>query len=108
MIIKTSPGDAPRVNAPVDGRIMYTEERFEAILLALAPGENMSVHRNPFDVLFVGISGQAILVTEGSRLEISAGESIFVTAEETRGWENHSAETCRMMVVKLFTEKLPA
>lgn len=103
MIIKNSPEKAPKVDAAVDGCIMYSEERLEAILLTLKPGETMPAHKNPFDVLFIGIEGKASMVAEDRRLDVSPGESIFVTAEENRGWENTSDDPCRVMAVKILS-----
>ena len=103
MIIKNSPEKAPKVDASVDGRIMYSESRLEAILLRLAPGETMPAHKNPFDVLFIGIEGKASMVAEDRRLDISPGESIFITAEEKRGWQNTSDSPCRIMAVKILS-----
>jgi quercetin dioxygenase-like cupin family protein len=103
MIIKNSPDQAPKVEAAVDGRIMYSESRLESILLTLAPGETMPAHKNPFDVLFIGIEGKGSMVAEDRQLDISPGESIFVTADENRGWENTSDSLCRFMAVKILS-----
>lgn len=108
MIIRTNPADAPRVNAAVDGRIMFREERLEAILLTLAAGETMQPHQNPFDVLFVGVEGKARLITGESEMEIRPGYSIFVSADEHRGWENTGKTPCRVMVVKILQGKSPS
>ena len=105
MIQKMNPAEAPRVKAAVDGRIMFTEERLEAILLTLAPGESMPVHQNPFDVLFACIDGNARLVTAEQEMNITPGECIFVTADEARGWENKSANPCRILVIKILYRK---
>lgn len=105
MVIKSSPANAPKVDAPVNGRIMYSENRLEAILLTLTAGETMPVHKNPFDVLFIGIAGQATMVTPEQQLDLSPGESIFVTADEQRGWKNLSDSPCRIMVVKILTRQ---
>lgn len=103
MIIKNSPEKAQKADAAVDGRIMYSEDRLEAILLTLGPGETMPAHKNPFDVLFIGIEGIASMVNEDRRLDVSPGESIFVTADEDRGWENTSEAPCRVMAVKILS-----
>ena len=95
-----NPDNAPRVDAPVDGRIMHTDSRMEAVLLTLAPGEAMAEHPNPLDVLFIGISGMGILKQGEERYDMAPGTSIFVSANELRGWENACDKPLRVMVIK--------
>ncbi|MFO7997637.1 MAG: cupin domain-containing protein [Bacteroidales bacterium] len=102
MILKSTPKEAAKVKAPVDGRIMYSEKRTEVILLTLAPGQSLPEHQNPFDVLFIGITGTAIMTTGETLTEISPGETIFVSADEQRAWHNPSQGPCRVMVVKIL------
>lgn len=103
MIRKTIPAAAPKVNAPVDGRMMHAEHRLESILLTLSPGEAMPRHTNPFDVLFIGISGKATLTSsDNAACDINPGETIFVSREEMRGWANPYDEPCQIMVVKIL------
>jgi quercetin dioxygenase-like cupin family protein len=104
MIKKTSPVHAKKVDAPVDGRIMYSDSRVEAIFLTLAPGENMPIHTNPFDVLFICIQGTAILLADQQKTSISQGETIYVSSDELRGWKNPGTNPCRIMVLKIFFE----
>lgn len=102
MIQKMTPEKADKVNAAVDGRIMFDSRGIQAILLTLEPGESMPEHTNPFNVLFAGISGRANLVSDRLQWEISPGATIYVTAEENRGWINPFDEPCRIMVIKLL------
>lgn len=101
MIVKNTPSEAPKVAAKVDGRIMHADPRFEAILLTLHPGETMTEHPNPLDVLFIGISGKGKLTQGQTRYDMAPGTSIFVSANELRGWENPYDEPCRVMVLKM-------
>lgn len=102
MIKKTIPEQAPKVPAEIDGRIMHTDKHVEAILLLLQAGEEIPLHKNPFDVLFACIEGKATLETLGAELEISPGETIFVTAEEERAWKNTGNGVTRIMVFKIY------
>ncbi len=102
MIRKSVPEQAPQVSADIDGRIMHSDKRVEAILLTLQPGEKMPLHKNPYDVLFAGISGQARLEHPNGQLQLKAGETIFVTADEGRAWINHETEPARIMVFKIL------
>ena len=103
MIKKTIPSQAPAVPLSIDGRIMHRSENLEAILLTLQPGDSIPLHQNPFDVLFAGIEGTASLSTPRGQESIAPGETIFVSAEETRGWENHGQQACRVLVIKILT-----
>jgi quercetin dioxygenase-like cupin family protein len=102
MIFKQTPDMAPRVDAPVDGRIMHAGGPVEAILLTLPPGETMDRHRNPFDVLFAGISGSAALQTNEGDILLQPGDTVFVTSDEERGWHNASGSPFRVLVIKLL------
>jgi quercetin dioxygenase-like cupin family protein len=102
MIIRNTPQQAKKINARVDGRLMHTDPRFEAILLTLAPGETMADHPNPLDVLFIGISGKGKLTQGQDRYGMAPGTSIFVSTNELRGWENPYDEPCRVMVLKMY------
>lgn len=102
MIIKSVPEDAPAVPAAVDGRIMHSDKRAEAILLTLQPGEKMDMHKNPFDVLFAGIIGKATLICHGQTETIGPGETIFVSSDEDRAWINSENKPARVMVFKIL------
>lgn len=103
MIKKNIPEKASKVPAPVDGRIMHSDERAEAILLSLNPGEEIPLHKNPFDVLFAGIEGRALLLSLSGEISIEPGETIFVTADEERAWKNPTCDTARILVFKILS-----
>jgi quercetin dioxygenase-like cupin family protein len=102
MIRKTTPKQAEKVNAAVDGRIMFSSPRAESILLTLKPGEVIPEHTNPFDVLFIGMEGLAIVISGDQKLELEPKQTLFVTSEEPRQMENHTDNPIAVMVVKIF------
>ncbi|TVQ14618.1 MAG: cupin domain-containing protein [Bacteroidetes bacterium] len=102
MIKKTTPLEADRVNAPIDGRIMFSNNRTESILLTLQPGEIIPSHKNPFDVLFIGLSGTATLTSEEKSMTVEPCETVFISSDEPRQMENKTSDTARIMVVKLL------
>lgn len=102
MIKRTTPDQAPKVPAAIDGRIMHSDPRAEAILLTLNPGEEIPLHKNPFDVLFAGIKGEAKLETPDSETELRPGETIFVTSDEERAWKNQGTTTAKILVFKIL------
>ncbi len=102
MIIKTIPQNAQEVKAAVEGRIMHSDERVQAILLTLKPGESIPLHQNRFDVLFAGVEGTATFVTPSTQMTIEPGETIFVTSKEERAWKNSGNSLARIMVFKIL------
>jgi len=102
MIKKSVPEKAQIVSAAIDGRIMHSDKRAEAILLTLQPGEEIPMHKNPFDVLFAGIEGHATLVSHAQTETVGPGETIFVTSDEERAWINNEKEPARVMVFKIL------
>ena len=102
MIRKTTPEQAEKVNAAVDGRIMFSSPRAESILLTLNPGEVIPEHTNPFDVLFIGLAGTATVKSSDKILTLEPIQTIFITSEESRQMENHTDKPIAVMVVKFF------
>jgi quercetin dioxygenase-like cupin family protein len=92
------------VPAAIDGRIMHSDSRAEAILLTLKPGEEIPLHKNPFDVLFAGIDGEATLISPTQKETIKPGETIFITVDEARAWKNNGSKPARVMVFKILKQ----
>lgn len=102
MIEKNTPEQAPQVQASVNGCIMFQNAKTECILLTLQPGEVIPGHTNPVDVLFIGISGMGTLRTPRQTFVLETRQTLFVSSEEIRAWENHGSLPAVIMVVKLF------
>jgi quercetin dioxygenase-like cupin family protein len=102
MIKKNTPEQAEKVKAALDGRIMFSNPKAEAILLSLNPGEIIPEHTNPFDVLFIGMEGVATLKSGNQSLELEPKQTLFVTSEETRQMENNTDDSIAVMVVKIL------
>ena len=102
MIEKNTPLQAIRVDAPIDGRIMFSDPRIQSILLTLGPGETIPAHTNPFDVLFIGMSGDLTLSEQESEVELSALETAFVAAGKQRQLHNPGSQKARVMVIKIL------
>ncbi|MFW6224623.1 MAG: cupin domain-containing protein [Bacteroidota bacterium] len=68
----------------------------------MQPGEIIPSHQNPFDVVFIGLSGKATLTSEKKNMTIEPFETVFVTSDEQRQMENLTWEVVRIMVVKLL------
>ncbi len=81
---------------------MFSNNITKTILLTLQPGEIIPSHQNPFDVVFIGLSGKATLTSEKKNMTIEPFETVFVTSDEQRQMENLTWEVVRIMVVKLL------
>ncbi len=101
MIQIISPENAARVNAAVKGLIMYSGEKAELIHLQLEPGDSLDLHMNPFDVVFYGLQGEAVLFTSETAYSLKTGDCAFVSSDEERGWRNESDKPFSVLVVKM-------
>ncbi len=99
---KISPGDAKKVDAGVDGRIMYSGEKAEAIMLSLKPGEKIPEHTNPFDVLFIGLEGKVSVKSGREACFLTIGETLFLKGDKMRELSNNTEVPAHIMVVKIF------
>jgi quercetin dioxygenase-like cupin family protein len=102
MIKKTYPAHAPKVAFDLDGRIMHSDAKTEAVLLTLKPGEFIPAHTNPFDVLFIGISGQATITAGDQTFTMEPCETLFISGEELRQMQNQTGDMLKIMVMKVF------
>jgi quercetin dioxygenase-like cupin family protein len=102
MILKSIPETAISVDAPIDGKIMFGNPRIESILITLQPGETISEHTNPFDVLFIGLIGQAIIGSENKSFEIAPCQTIYIPKGLPRFLKNDTAGEIKVMVIKLL------
>ncbi len=100
---KTTPETAPRVDAPFDGRIMFSNEKTELILLTLQPGESIPSHKNPFDVIFTGLEGEATLGIGEESIALQPCQTLFVSNEENRFMLNISDTPVKVMVTKILS-----
>jgi quercetin dioxygenase-like cupin family protein len=99
-IVKTHVDDAPKVPFDLDGKIMYASDKLEIVNLTLKPGERISKHSQPFDVVFYVLSGDAILETDTENIEVKENTSIFVPAGMQRSWNNNGLKKFKVLVIK--------
>lgn len=92
--------EAPAVQFALNGKIMFTSEKSELIHLTLKPGEQISLHTQPFDVIFYVLSGKGILKTSEGNEEGTENTSIFVPAGLPRGWKNGNDIDLKILVFK--------
>lgn len=101
--------DAPHVPFDLDGRILFTSEKFELIHLNLKPGELVQPHTQPFDVIFFvqDNGGELSIGTQGTpdgmtTLHPSAGSTVTVYGHVQRSWRNPGSSDLRILVMKLI------
>lgn len=101
-MVKNTPTAAKKVDAPIDGRIMHSADKFEAILLTLNQGEQIPAHGNPFDVFFTLVEGHALIKGDDQAFELAPLETLYIPAGLSRALENTGPQPARLMVFKVF------
>lgn len=94
--------NAQKVTFDLEAYILHSEEKIELVHLLLKPGENLTEHKNPFDVIFFVIEGNGILSVEGKEDQLKASDTIKVTSEKNRGWKNNSGQDLKILIIKLL------
>jgi|SRR6056297_3259586 len=94
--------NTPRVPINLEAHILHSEKPVELVHLLLKPGEQLAEHKNPFDVLFFVIEGFGILTINGEPTTLKATDTLKVTSEINRGWENNSGQDLKILVIKLL------
>lgn len=94
--------DAPNVPADLDGKIMFTSEKFEVVHLTLLPGQGMDPHAMPFEIVFFLKEGEGCLFVDHEEIAGVAGDCISVKAGILRGWRNTGTEPLKLIVMKIL------
>jgi mannose-6-phosphate isomerase-like protein (cupin superfamily) len=93
--------EAPKVSANLNGRVLYSSERFELVHLTLSAGEGMDLHAMPFEVVFFIREGDGTLSFSQEEVPASSGDCIRVLPGVMRGWRNTGANPLKLVVMKL-------
>jgi quercetin dioxygenase-like cupin family protein len=94
--------NSPKVPFDLEGYILHSEKQIELVHLLLKSGENLSEHKNPFDVLFFVVEGSGVLSIEGEEFDLKMNDVTKVTSDQNRGWENNTNQDLRLLVIKLL------
>ncbi|MCK7534294.1 MAG: cupin domain-containing protein [Marinilabiliales bacterium] len=86
----------------LDGYILHSEKPVELVHLLLKPGEKLESHKNPFDVVFFVIEGSGLLTINDEKKQLKSSDTIKVTSEHLRSWENNTQAILRLLVIKLI------
>ncbi len=93
---------AEQVPFKLNGRKMFTNEKVELVHLTLMPNEEISLHSNPFDVIFFFIEGNGTVYFEDMVFPVEANMSVYIEKDKQRGMKNTGVEILRLVVVKVF------
>jgi mannose-6-phosphate isomerase-like protein (cupin superfamily) len=94
--------NSPRVPFNLDGYILHSEKPVELVHLLLKPGEKLESHKNPFDVVFFVIEGSGLLTINEEKQQLNSSDTVKVTSEHMRSWENNTQSDLRLLVIKLI------
>jgi len=97
-----NPQNAVKVPFDLDAYILHSEKNIELVFLNLKPGEHLAKHTNPFDVIFFVVEGTGDLTIEEENQTFYPFDTIKVTSEKLRGWENKGTENLKILVIKLL------
>lgn len=94
--------NSPKIPFDLDGHILHSENQIEIIHLLLKPGEILTEHKNPFDVIFFVTEGNGTITVENKSFEMTKNDTTKVTSDKNRGWKNNSTDDLRLLVIKLL------
>lgn len=94
--------NSPKVPFDLDAFVLHSQKELEIIHLLLKPGDHLTEHKNPFDVIFYVIDGSGILNVDSESLALKYNDIIKVTKEKNRSWTNTSEHDLRILVIKLL------
>ena len=93
---------ADQVPFKLDGRTMFSNDKVELVHLTLKPTEEISLHSNPFDVIFFILEGSGTIVFEDSAFPVGVNTSVYIEKDKLRGMKNSSRKSFRVLVTKVF------
>ena len=94
--------NTPKVPIVLEAHILHSEKPVELVHLRLKPGEKLAEHKNPVDVIFFVIEGSGILTINGEPKKLNTTDTLKVTSDINRGWENNSNKDLKILVIKLL------
>jgi quercetin dioxygenase-like cupin family protein len=92
--------EAPVAMQNPEGRKMFASDSLGIVHLTLKPGETVSRHINPFDVVFFVLSGEGILTADGQDFSAGANTCLEVPPGIERGWTNNGRSDLKILVIK--------
>ena len=97
--------NAQKVPFDLNAFVMHSDEEIELVHLILKPGEKIDLHKNPFDVIFYAMDGEAVLTVEDTTYDIAKYQSIRINKSFNRALSNNSNNDFTTLVIKLLNAK---
>jgi quercetin dioxygenase-like cupin family protein len=92
--------NAPKVPFNLDGFIMHSSGSLEVIHLCLQPGQNISPHTNPFDVVACLVEGEVTLHVEETEYKLGLWDVVEIEKQMSRGFSNDGSIVARLLIIK--------
>lgn len=89
-----------KLNLSVDAWKLISINTIEIIQIELKPGEQISEHINPNNVVFYVLQGSGTLTVSESAVKLQTGDCIAVEKNLKRSWTNTSEKNLKLLVVK--------
>lgn len=89
------------MNAPLAMKSL-SESNIEMILISLKKGEQVPMHKNPFEVIFFVKSGKGVLTVENDTFTLVETESAWIPLTDNRSWINNEDQVLELLVIKLL------
>ena len=91
-----------KLDLPFAAWKLIANKQCELIQICLKAGEKIAPHKNPFDVIFYCLSGEASLKIEEESMRFTTGNATFISSNTERGIENASDPDVEFLVIKLL------
>ena len=97
---KLSLSSAPRVPFDLEGYIMHSSLTLEVIHLILQPGQVVSQHSSPFNVVVSLIEGEAALIMSTNETRLTLYDVVEIEMNSDRGFINSGTTISRLLIPK--------
>jgi quercetin dioxygenase-like cupin family protein len=97
----TSLTNAPKVPIDLEGYIMHVSPSLEVIHLCLQPGESVSQHPNPFDVVACLVEGEVNLDMGENHTRLQLYDVSEIEKNVPRGFTNTGKTKARLLILKI-------
>lgn len=93
---------APLAASGLDARIMFASAGLEVIHLHLEPGEQITEHINPVEVIACLIEGEAELIVDGQATRMPLFSVARIPGNANRGLANKGIAAAHLLMIKIM------
>lgn len=80
--------------------VLFGNPDIRVVNLVLEPGESVSSHTTPVEVVFIGLAGRGRITAEGQEMEIGDGEAVICPAGVPRAITAADGKSLSLLVVR--------